>query len=696
MTTIVTNRRAAYMEYYNKTLCVTFDELTSGGIISGSTLMKNVQRGNIQCARQGKGEGNYALYVYASLPMKYRIMFEAKYGNPSDVLKAQELKDCVKEDSDARLFFESFEYDLNGVQTRLSQKLIDEYTMNASVVRYLCEHLNRLIVSTHALGGGRRSDLWDIVFTQSEKLREVTSHTLPKNLSRLKEKMSQFKKSGYESLISGKVGNKNTLKITEDAGRRLIALKRSRVPVLTDSQIFETFNSEAEGKGWKPLKSVRSLKMWLESAAIEPLWHDAVYGEMSAHQKFDRRHKTQLPAMRDALWYGDGTKINLYYRDDDGKVRTTSVYEVIDAATEVFLGFCISDNEDYEAQYMAYRMAIQVSGHKPYEIVHDNQGGHKKLQNQKFFDKLCHIHRTTAPYNGASKTIESVFGRFQQQVLHKDWRFTGQNITAKKDSSRPNMEYIEANKDKLYTYDELKAAYLKARTEWNEMAHPATGEQRMKMYEQSENPETPVVTASDMIDMFWVTCERMSTFTSSGIEITVKGKKRVYEVMSEPGVPDIEWRRKHTYQKFVVKYDPYDFQSIRLYWKDKAGELRFERVAEPYIVIHRAIQEQTDGEAAFIRQQQAAAETSRIERQVAAREIEYAEGVAPEQHGLVSPELKGVRKDVQRQIDRRLRKYGKEPEELSLGRVTKKVSKMDWSEVSETVSIDMKKLAGKL
>ena len=417
---------------------------------------------------------------------------------------------------------------------------------------------------------------------------------------------------------------------------------------------------------------------------------------MSAHQKFDRRHKTQLPTMRDALWYGDGTKLNLYYRDEDGKVRTTSVYEVIDAATEVFLGFCISDTEDYEAQYMAYRMAIQVSGHKPYEIVHDNQGGHKKANSSGMLDKICHIHRTTAPYNGASKTIESVFGRFQQQVLHKDWRFTGQNITAKKESSRPNMEFIEANKDKLYTLDELKAAYLKARTEWNEMAHPATGEQRMKMYQESENPETPVVTASDMIDMFWVTCDRMSTFTSSGIEITVKGKKRVYEVMSEPGVPDIEWRRKHTYQKFVVKYDPYDFQSIRLYWKDKAGELRFERVAEPYIVIHRAIQEQAEGEATFIRQQQAAADQSRIERQVAAKAIEYAEGVAPEQNGLHTPDLKGVSADVQRQIDRRTRKYASIPEELSLGRVTKKISNMDWSEVEQAVTVDFKKVAGKL
>jgi len=58
--------------------------------------------------------------------------------------------------------------------------------------------------------------------------------------------------------------------------------------------------------------------------------------------------------------------------------------------------------------------------------------------------------------------------------------------------------------------------------------------------------------------------------------------------------------------------------------------------------------------------------------------------------------LKGVRKDVQRQIDRRLRKYGKEPEELSLGRVTKKVSKMDWSEVDGAITVDMKKVAGKL
>ena len=59
------------------------------------------------------------------------------------------------------------------------------------------------------------------------------------------------------------------------------------------------------------------------------------------------------------------------------------VYEVVDAYSEVLLGYYISDHENFEAQYNAYRMAVQVSGHKPYEIVHDNQGGHKRLEEGK-------------------------------------------------------------------------------------------------------------------------------------------------------------------------------------------------------------------------------------------------------------------------------------------------------------------------
>lgn len=691
------------MEYYDNELCVTYEELTSGEdpVIKYQTMRKNITRGNIRTARRGGGEGSYARVVYSSLPEKYKARFVARYGDPEEVLRLQRMRDWVKTDEKARAFYEAFRYDLNGVQTRLSDKLIAEYTLNASV-------LNALVSDTENKTGKRKmygnslSTLWDSVAATSENLRAIYSHTLPENVARLKEKIRAYRKDGYASLISGKIGNVSTLKITKEAGDYLIALRRSRVPVYTEARIFEEYNRLAPEKGWKPLKSKRSLTMWLSRPDVEPLWWDAVYGELSAHQRYGRKHRTELPSRRDSLWYGDGTKLNLYYRDEDGNMRTTMVYEVVDAYSEVLLGYYISDHENFEAQYNAYRMAIQTSGHKPFEIVHDNQGGHKRLEKEKgkqepgFFDLICRVHRATAPYSGQSKTIESVFKRFQEQELNKDWRFTGMNITAKKESSRPNLEFVETNKDRLFTLNELKAHYAEARKAWNEAKHPATGIPRIEMYQNSVNEETDVVTVHDMVDIFWIWTKRPATFTDSGIEITVGGKKLPYEVYEAPGVPDHEWRRKNTYRRFFVKYDPNDLRSIRLYWEDKAKERRFERIAEPYMIIHRALQDQTGNEAALIRQEQEANIRDRIDRQVIAKEIEYAYGVAPEQNGLSTPKMKGVTKEVQQEVDRRTKRYSRDPEEYQIGRATKKASLTTWDQLKENKTIDMRRAAGKL
>lgn len=683
------------MEYYNRILCVSYEELTGGlePVIKPGTFKSLRHRGNISMAKRGGGEGTQALIIYSSIPDKYRIKFEDKYGHPADVLKNEQMKKELILDPKARQFYESFEYSLNGVQTHLSNQLIEEYTLNASVLNLLIKEQNDRIALSKALNN-KRSDLWDILLGTSERLREIHSHTLPANMSRLRTKLNEYKKGGYATLISGKIGNKNTLKITEEMGRQIIALKRSRINILTDSQIFDEINRIAEEKGWKPLKSVRSLVTWLAQPDVQQLWYDAVHGEHAAHQKFDRKHRTVLPSLRDSLWYGDGTKLNLYYRDDYGKMRTINVYEVIDAATEVLLGYYIGESEDYIAQYHAFRMAVQISGHKPYEIVYDNQGGHKKNESQGFFHKISHIHRPTAPYNGESKTIENLFYRLQSQVLHKHWNFTGQNVTTKKDISRPNLEFIEANVKSLPTFEELKSMYAEARNEWNSMPHPATGKARIAMYRESVNTETPEVTVYDMIDMFWLITDKPSTFTTRGIEISVKKQKYAYEVFSEPGIPDLEWRRENTYKQFFVQYDPYDMTSVRLLWKDKAGNMRFERVAEPPIVVHRAQQEQTDDEKVFIRNMRDEVFNERVERAVAGKEIELDHGVAPEQNGLHTPKLKGLNKEGQRLINRRVRRYSTPAEEYQLGRSTKTISLTTYDQLDGNGEIDIKKIAG--
>lgn len=679
-------QRQKEMEYYNKILCVTFAELTGGRdpVMKANTLKCNVQRSNIACARRGGGEGTQALYVWSSIPEKYRRRFVATYGDPEEKMREAMTKASIKIDAKAREYYEAYTYmDKDGQERHLTEKMIEEYTINASVLGELQKMAARRQAIRSSLNAPM-SGAWDLILDSSERMRESYGHTLPGTLARLKTRLKAWKADGYQSVVSGKLGNSSALKITGDFLKLIVALKRSKVPVYTDAQLFEKANEIAEERGWKPIRSLSGMKKWLNSPSVEPLWYDAVYGEQAARQRYGRKHKTALPTRRDTLWYGDGTKLNLYYRDEQGKVRTTQVYEVIDAMSEVLLGYCISDTEDYEAQYHAYRMAIQKSGHKPYEIVYDNQGGHKKLDSDGFIGKICRVHRPTQPYNGESKTIESVFGRFQAQVLHKDWRFTGQNVTAKKASSRPNVEFIEANKDSLYTLEELKDAYAAARKEWNEGVHPATGERRIDMYEKSVNEETQEVTLHDMVDMFWVFTKRMATFTDQGLQVTIKGEKRQYEVCSSPGVPDHEWRRKHTYERFIVAYDPYDFASIRLYTKGTDGSLRFERTAEPYILIHRALQDQqgTD-DAKFIRQEQEANLQDRIERTVAGRTIAAEHGTDAEQQGLHSPKLKGTTAAVQRQIDHRMERYSQPPEQYQLGRHTKSLSLDDWLDVME-------------
>lgn len=679
-------QRQKEMEYYNKILCVTFAELTGGRdpVMKANTLKCNVQRCNIACARRGGGEGTQALYVWSSIPEKYRRRFVATYGDPEEKMREAMTKASIKIDAKAREYYEAYTYmDKDGQERHLTKKMIEEYTINASVLGELEKMAARRQAIRSSLNAPM-SGAWDLILDSSERMRESYGHTLPGTLARLKTRLKAWKADGYQSVVSGKLGNSSALKITGEFLKLIVALKRSKVPVYTDAQLFEKANEIAEERGWKPIRSLSGMKKWLNSPSVEPLWYDAVYGEQAARQRYGRKHKTALPTRRDTLWYGDGTKLNLYYRDEQGKVRTTQVYEVIDAMSEVLLGYCISDTEDYEAQYHAYRMAIQKSGHKPYEIVYDNQGGHKKLDSDGFIGKICRVHRPTQPYNGESKTIESVFGRFQAQVLHKDWRFTGQNVTAKKASSRPNVEFIEANKDSLYTLEELKDAYAAARKEWNEGVHPATGERRIDMYEKSVNEETQEVTLHDMVDMFWVFTKRMATFTDQGLQVTVKGEKRQYEVCSSPGVPDHEWRRKHTYERFIVAYDPYDFASIRLYTKGTDGSLRFERTAEPYILIHRALQDQqgTD-DAKFIRQEQEANLQDRIERTVEGRTIAAEHGTDAEQQGLHSPKLKGTTAAVQRQIDHRMERYSQPPEQYQLGRHTKSLSLDDWLDVME-------------
>ncbi len=605
--------------------------------------------GKLNVIRPGKGLGNYALIEYDTMPARFKIKYDEKWGNPYDNYKESMMLSEVERDSDARNFFAEYETE-DGVT--IPEELQDEYVRNADVLNLLVKMVDKNRKMRRAMGNST-ADAWSSVYGTVDRLRENPGHTLPRNRARLRDKINQYKKEGYECLVSGKIGNRNTVKITEEAGMFLVMKKRSRVPVYTDKQIWEEFNRVAKNYGWKELRSEASVTNYLNAPENKQRWYDAAYGELKAHQKFGYKHMTILPEKRDALWYGDGTKLNLYYKafDESGKLvmATTQVYEVMDAYSEMLLGFHVSDSEDYKAQYNAYRMAVELAQSRPYEIVTDNQGSQKKLLTAGFLDRICRLKRTTTPYRPTGKSIEAVFGRFQAEILHKDWRFTGQNITSRSEKSRANLELLNVNKEKLYTLDELKEAYAIAREEWNSGKHPATGISRREMYFASTNEKAKPVDRLDMIEMFWMMTAKPSVFTDSGITITIDKKKYTYDVY-DGDLPDFEFRKKNIGRRFLVQYDPLDMSQVRLYVKDATGT-RYVTDALPYMKVYRATQDATSESRSFIRRVADRERELRIEAYHENMELEHAWGVAPEQHGLNRPGLKGIGKKATERLE---------------------------------------------
>lgn len=644
------------VELYQHKIAVTKEDLTRDddgpAVITLSNYDNLIKRDKLNILRRGGGLGCYVLIEYASLPDRFRARFVEKYGDPEELLCRHETP-AVTISDEARSHYAA---QLRPDGEPFTSDQVEQYTINASVL----DHLIRLRDGQQQgrkEGGSRTPICWEAIHRTSEMLRRELRHTLPRRLEPLKNKIRAYDNEGYDVLISRKVMNSNSRKIGEEGGRYLVALRRSKTPVYTLQTMLKAYNIRAKECGWEPLKSTATIKAYLSRPEIEPLWYAEVYGEQAARQRFDRKQRTLMPQMRDALWYGDGTKLNLYYKgfDKNGKpaLRTLMVYEVIDAFSEMLLGYCISKTENADMQRRAFRMAVETAGCKPYEIVTDNQGGQKNDTAKAFMNRLCRVRRFTAPFTPQAKSIEQVFGRFQSQVLLQDWAYTGSNVTAVRKDLKAKREYIAANFDGIYTFEELCEAYAAYREVWNDMPHPRTKVSRRIMYRESANAEAVQLSELDFIELFWEETRQPSTYTSSGIEIQVDGQTYAYEVFDENGMPDYAFNSRSIGRRFYVRYDRDDMTKVWLYEETYCGKRRV-RSAAPYAMVHRALQEQDAAEQDFLRTTIDANKQARIRRQQQGYEIEAEFGLAPEQNGLRTPKLAGISKRDQERIADRM------------------------------------------
>lgn len=590
-----------------------------------------------------------ALIAYESMPERFKAAIESKLGDVYQYVKKNELLKYIREDQKALKIFHDYRF---GDDRKLPDEAILEYYSNVEVINAVHEVINVRRQMRRKLGKKSMANVWEEIAESVKRLdKHKIPHSLPENPRRLKEKLSDYLKEGPEVFIHGGFCNKNKEKLNDEVKLWVLAQWANNIERITSEEhLLSVYNeharemrkaSQENEKIWKEVKSAKTLHNFLYSAGIQSLWWGARYGELKAKEKFVYQHSTLLPTMRDSLWYSDGTKVNYYYQDEKGNIATMSVYEVMDVYSEVLIGYAFCQTEDYEAQRAAFKMALQTAREKPYQVSFDNQGGHKKIEATSFLNQMARMAIKTQPYNGKSKTIESVFGQYQEQFLKKDWFFTGQNIATKKQESRANMEYILANKENLPTLQEMKTKYLQRREEWNNAAHPKTRKSRIEMYRESRNPEAVKLSAEDMRDLFCVTHEDKVRVTAYGLSFERDTKKYTYMIYNGE-LPDVDWIADHVDQRYIGKYDPDNMNELHLYEETSSRGLRYMTTALIKLNIHRNKQEQEDWEASYIRAVEDKKKALRIRKRDEMDEILRAHNLLPEQHGLNSPALKGI------------------------------------------------------
>ena len=91
-------------EYYGNTLCVQGNWLDKTGVISVNSLKVMCHRGRIKKARSARGLGNYALYIYESLPQRFRTIIEHDLGlDPYEQSKVIPFAKYLKQDENIEI-----------------------------------------------------------------------------------------------------------------------------------------------------------------------------------------------------------------------------------------------------------------------------------------------------------------------------------------------------------------------------------------------------------------------------------------------------------------------------------------------------------------------------------------------------------------------------------------------------------------
>lgn len=604
-------------QYHNDILCISINELVKSeqnpkGVVKYDNYKAYCKRGKINVVRQGKGKGNCALIDFLSLPTDWQLQLQEVYGSPKLQADAKPFKDSIEVDETAKAFYRDYRY---GDDLALTDRLQAEYSINAAILNAVGDIYTKT-VNARTRSGKSTRNFWLRAAEALDVLRAELKHTLPRNPRHFQNVFNIYKKESYSALISKKLGNKNSEKITGDILDWLILeMANTRQSV---EMVAMRYPSIAKEKGWNAAITAEAFRKRISDPEVRQQIDLKRHGRKGFRKLYGQSFKLKKSQYRNDIWMGDGTALSWYYKkpvvsDKTGKelryepVMATT-YIVMDECSGKFLGWSTKEGinkENFEMQLEAFRGALRTAGSKPYQLLFDNQGGHKKTESKEFYSKLAHVYFPTRAYRASGKGIERSFKNFQTLKLAEFPFWSGFGRPSHADLNyAPNMEEIKKNVNALPTFEELTKLLDVVIAEWNELGFNGADSPNF-IFENSKNPEERPISIDDLAEMFWTKTDPKK-YHAWGINLRLNGEDIMYEVYDDAGNVDYAFRRKFLNQKLVIKYDPAgDYPEIELYQPLPDGDMRKVAVAQKKREASRSIKYHSEGDKAWIEKQMA-------------------------------------------------------------------------------------------
>lgn len=190
--------------------------------------------------RRGCLNNSEPLVTWESVPQYIKDLVVEKFGHPKEASKLSLLEQNYVRDAKAFDFYSAYKKS-NG--EFLTDKFIQEYTANASVLNAMHAVLTDKIGLRKALGGkttGLHADMVRVIYSYKDKWE----HTLPNSERLIRFYYKPYIKDGYEALISGKIDNDNSRKVDSFIVKFLNTLfaGQSHKPTMTEvAQQYKAF-----------------------------------------------------------------------------------------------------------------------------------------------------------------------------------------------------------------------------------------------------------------------------------------------------------------------------------------------------------------------------------------------------------------------------------------------------------------------